>query len=113
MNSRCHWKILPAAAVALSLAVAVGCGPKKEATPQPLPLTPAVQQQLAEAEKSPEAALAMLNDALKDWLLRHPDYPKKLDEFVTGRVLPKLPAPPPGKEFAIDRTRGAVVLVDK
>ena len=109
MLSRRHWEFFLVAAFTL----AVGCGPKKAAQPEPLPLTPAAKQQLADAEKSPEAALALMNEALKDWLLRHPDYPKSMNEFVTGRVLPQLPTPPPGKEFAIDRTRGVVVLVDK
>ena len=54
-----------------------------------------------------------VSEAMKDWLLRHPEYPKTVQEFVTARVLPKLPTPPPGKVFAIDRTRGVVVLVDK
>lgn len=35
-----------------------------------------------------------MNDAMKDWLLRHPEYPKTVQEFVTARVLPKLPTPP-------------------
>ena len=100
--------------LALAWTAATGCGGKKDARQrEPLPLTPAAKQMLAEAEKSPEATLALLNEALKDWLLRHPDYPKTVQEFVTARVLPKLPTPPPGKDFAIDRTSGAVVLVDK
>lgn len=100
--------------LALAWTAAVGCGEKKDANQRaPLPLTPESQKLLADAEKSPEATLALMNDAMKDWLLRHPDYPRTVQEFVTARVLPKLPTPPPGKEFAIDRTRGVVVLVDK
>lgn len=91
-----------------------GCGKKSDGlTLGPLPLTPDVQLLFDDADKSPEAALTLLNDTLKDWLLRHPDYPRTVHEFVTARVLPKLPKPPPGKEFSIDRTRGVVVLVDK
>ncbi|GDY23074.1 hypothetical protein LBMAG56_44210 [Verrucomicrobiota bacterium] len=99
--------------LALAWTATIGCGEKKDANREPLPLTPETQKQLADAEKSPEASLALMNDAMKDWLLRHPEYPKTVQEFVTARVLPKLPTPPPGKEFAIDRTRGVVVLVDK
>lgn len=100
--------------LAFALTTAVGCGEKKDPSQRvPLPLTPEAQRILDEAEKSPEASLALLNETLKDWLLRHPDYPKTVQEFVTARVLPKLPTPPPGKEFAIDRTGGMVVLVDK
>lgn len=100
--------------LALAWTIAAGCGEKKAASQrEPLPLTPESQKLLADAEKSPEASLALMNEAMKDWLLRHPEYPKTVQEFVTARVLPKLPTPPPGKVFAIDRTRGVVVLVDK
>ena len=100
--------------VAIGLLTVAGCDGQKNARQrEPLPLTPEAKQMLAEAEKSPEATLALMNEALKDWLLRHPEYPKTVQEFVTARVLPKLPTPPPGKEFAIDRTHGVVVLVDK
>lgn len=100
--------------VAGSWLTSSGCGKKSDGLPpEPRPLTPEVQLLFDDADKSPETALALLNDTMKDWLLRHPDYPRTVQEFVTARALPKLPKPPPGKEFAIDRTRGVVVLVDK
>lgn len=100
--------------VAGSLLGVSGCGGKNDSGPPgPLPLTPEARQILDAADKSPEAALDLLNETMKDWLIRRPDYPKTVQEFVTARVLPRLPTPPVGKEFAIDRTRGVVVLVDK
>jgi hypothetical protein len=76
-------------------------------------ITPEAQRILESADKSPDAALELLNETLKDWRLRRPDLPKTVQEFVTSRALPRLPVPPAGKDFAIDRTRGVVVLVDK
>lgn len=92
----------------------LGCGGSKDGgQPTPVPITPEAERILSNADKSPEAALELLNETLKDWLLRQPGYPKTVQEFVTARALPRLPVPPVGKDFAIDRTRGAVVLVDK
>lgn len=100
--------------VAGALVAGAGCRRGKDSDQSvPPPITPEVQRILDHADKSPEAALALLNETMKDWLLRHPEHPKSLQEFVTGRALPRLPVPPAGKEFAVDRTRGVVVLVDK
>jgi hypothetical protein len=110
MNSRDFPAIV---LLAGGLLLGAGCGRDDAAKSAPRPVPAEFQQKLAEADQSPEAALAIMNEAMKDWLLRRPEYPKTVGEFVTARVLPKIPAPPAGKEFAIDRTRGVVVLVDK
>ena len=101
------------ALIAGALVIAAGCGSKEAAPPPPVRIPPEAQRILDNADKSPDAALDLLNETLKDWRLRHPDLPKTVQEFVTSRTLPRLPVPPAGKEFAIDRDRGVVVLVDK
>jgi len=40
------------------------------------------------------------------------DYPKDLQVLVDRKLIPRLPAPPPGKKFAIDRQHVRVILVD-
>lgn len=98
--------------LSVCLVAGEGCGRKKRVSPAGPPVfTPEAVQQIVEAEKSPQASLELLNDSLKDWLLRNSKYPKDLQEFVTVGVLPRLPAPPPGKRFAIDTQRACVVLV--
>ena len=90
-----------------------GCDRKPARQNVPKPFTPEAQQLLAEAEKSPEASLELLNETLKDWLLRHPNFPKDLQEFVTARMLPRMPAAPPGKRFVMDVQQRRVVLADQ
>ena len=71
---------------------------------------PEVIRQVAEAEKSPQASLELLNETLKNWVLRNNNYPKDLQEFVTAGMLPRLPIPPPGKRFVVDPEKRSVVL---
>ncbi len=92
--------------------VAGGCKKKRDAGSSAA-FTPAAIQQIAEAEKSPEASLDLLNETLKDWVLRKSSYPKDPQEFVTARILPRLPTPPPGKKFVIDAQHVRVVLANE
>lgn len=96
------------------LATGAACNRKKVEPPgPPSTFTPAAIQQVADAEKSPQASLEMLNENLKDWVLRKSVCPKDPQEFVTAGVLPRLPNPPPGKKFIIDAQHIRVVLVNE
>lgn len=92
----------------------VGCNRKKRgaqaATPQ---FPPEAVQAVIEAEQSPQASLALLNETLKEWVLRRNQFPKDLNEFVTGGMLPRLPVAPPGKRFVMDVQQRRVVLTDQ
>jgi hypothetical protein len=67
----------------------------------------------AGAPQVAEASVQQLTEAVRVWLQVYPDYPKDLKELVDKKLIPKLPAPPPGKKFAIDRKSISVILVDK
>lgn len=92
----------------------VGCNRKKRgasaATPQ---FPPEAVQAVVAAEQSPQASLALLNETLKEWVLRRNEFPKDLNEFVTGGMLPRLPAAPLGKRFVMDVQQRRVVLADQ
>ena len=61
---------------------------------------------------SPDAHLRALNAALTFWLAAGRPLPKDLYELVAAKLLPRIPAPPPGKRFAIDGKSLQVVMVD-
>ncbi len=56
--------------------------------------------------------LRILNEQLNAWMMANNAAPKDLNEFVQKGLLPRLPAPPQGKKFAIDAAAG-VILVDR
>lgn len=60
--------------------------------------------------KSPNDHLRVLNEALTFWMASGRPFPKDLNELVTGKLLKRLPAPPPGKQFVLDRAKSQVVL---
>lgn len=105
---------LPLLLLAVCLAVNGGCRRKKTAAPlAATQFSPEAVLAVTEAEKSPQASLALLNETLKDWLLRQPQLPKDANEFVTARLLPRLPTPPPGKRFVLDPKQRGFVLADQ
>lgn len=100
--------------LAICLAIGSGCGRKKRGSGSgPWTFTPEAIQQVADAEKTPQASLELLNETLKDWVLRKSSYPKDPQEFITAGMLPRLPNPPPGKKFAIDAQHVRVVLANE
>jgi hypothetical protein len=90
-----------------------GCNRKKRGGPTAPQFSAEAMQAVVEAERSTQGSLTLLDETLKNWLLRHPSYPKELQEFVTTGMLPRLPTPPPGKKFVIDPQRKSVVLADQ
>ena len=87
--------------VTLSVGLGAGCG--KSEPPDPV------------AAMSPgEVALTSgLSEALQTYYYTNRNVPTNFDEFVTAAGLTKVPEPPEGKKFAIDRRQLRVVVVDR
>jgi len=81
--------------IALCGTAMVGCGKKETA--------------------SSEASLPELDLALQSAAVANGKFPEKIDELREFLALQgkRLPAPPPGKQFAIDSTNRTVVLISK
>lgn len=102
------------ALLAACLVVGAGCNRRKRSGQPPAPVfPPEAIQQVANAEKSPQASLALLNETLQNWVLRQNRFPTNLQEFVAAGMLPRLPIAPPGKRFVMDTQQKRVVLADQ
>jgi hypothetical protein len=104
------------AAVLLVACVAAGTGcnrKRRSSQPPATAFPPEAVQEVVNAEKSPQASLALLNEALQNWLLRRNSFPADPQEFVAAGMLPRLPAAPPGKRFVVDTQLKRVVLTDQ
>ena len=62
------------------------------------------------ASKSPDEQVRGLNGVLSFWLDTGRPFPQDLNEFVAAKLMPRLPTPPPGKQFVLDAARRQVVL---
>ena len=60
--------------------------------------------------KSPNDHLRVLNEALTFWQASGRPFPKDLNDLVASKLLKRLPVPPPGKQFVLDRAGNRVVL---
>lgn len=60
--------------------------------------------------KSSNDHLRVLNEALTFWQASGRPFPKDLNELVTAKLLKRLPVPPPGKQFVLDRAKNQVLL---
>ena len=82
-----------------------GCGGKK-----------AANADLQQALEQMDPALAGVNHEITGAMHRYLDkigkLPDELDELVTKGYLKKLPTPPPGKHFFINRTNYQVEIVE-
>lgn len=54
-----------------------------------------------------------MTGALEAWFTSRGAAPKNFQEMIKAGFIKKMPAPPPGKEFAIDAKNLQVVLVDR
>ena len=106
---------LTVAAVALSAA----CRKKADSSDaqQPPPNSPVAKavsemdQKLASGDV--QAQLQVLSQLLQAWVMTRNGFPGSVEEFVTAKMIAKVPAPPAGKKFAIDRQGIRVVLADQ
>lgn len=64
------------------------------------------------ASGNPQLQVQVLDELLQAWTMSKNDLPKDLEEFVKAGMLTRLPTPPPGKRFVIDRKSGHVVLTN-
>jgi hypothetical protein len=62
---------------------------------------------------NPQLQVQVLDEILQAWAMSNPELPKDLEEFVRAGMLTKIPTPPPGKRFMIDRKTGRVVLANQ
>ncbi len=100
--------------LAACLAAGAGCNRKRRGgQPPATAFPPEAIQAVVNAEKSPQASLTLLNEALQNWLLRRNSFPADPQEFVAVGMLPRLPVAPPGKRFVVDTQLKRVVLTDK
>ena len=103
-------KLLPCLLLAAIAITIPSCGAKKN------PVAPgpnaAMEKFAAELNGSdPEAHLRVLTEALQAYMMTKNMLPKELSELVSSGLIPKLPAPPTGQKFEIDKAAAAVVLV--
>jgi hypothetical protein len=113
----------------LMLSIAVGCSksnspapaappaaansPAVSATSAPAPApTPVATAQPAPAANATNSlsSLQVLNRTLLGWMIRNRRHPKDFQEFASTANI-QIPAPPPGKKYALNG-RGFIVLVD-
>ena len=103
----CRKEAAPAPAK-ISLAPPPTATVESEASPAPSPpFSPDVsgtavapyQQDLE--SKSADEQLRGLNGVLSFWLATGRPFPKDLNELVAAKLVPRLPAPPPGRQFAL------------
>ena len=86
----------------LCLAVTVGCRKHKQEPPPspPLPVDVAAR----------EPTLQELNEVIQAWFTSRGKAPESLEEMAKARFIPKVPTPPPGKQYVIDKEKLRVVL---
>jgi hypothetical protein len=65
------------------------------------------------ASGNPQVQVQVLDEILQAWAMSNPELPKDLEEFVRAGMLTKIPSPPPGKRFLIDRKTARVVLANQ
>lgn len=89
---------------------APGCRKKPAAAPATPSPAPAEASGAAAAQKDPD--LTALNAAYKKFWREQGSPPAKLDDLVTRKYMPSIPAPPPGKKFNVDWKKMEVTLID-
>ena len=60
--------------------------------------------------KSANDNLRALNEAITFWMASGRPFPKDLNELVAGKLITRLPPPPPGKQFLLDPSGMRVTL---
>jgi hypothetical protein len=93
-------------------AVSVDATPEAAAPPAPTPNEPPPTGAPASAPEH-ELSLKELTTAVQTYMQVNPEYPKDLNDLVKMKLLKKMPVPPPGKKFVIDRQNICVILADK
>jgi ABC-type Fe3+-hydroxamate transport system substrate-binding protein len=82
----------------------------------PLPPAPGVVAASAEAptdEPSGQVSLEQINKAMKEYIVISPTPPSDLAELYRAKLIPKIPVPPPGKVYVVDKKKAQVALVNQ
>jgi hypothetical protein len=94
-----------------------GC--KKKTPPPPsapahpsVPVALATPQQAATATRASGPESEAVNKALAMYVPLN-GYPTDLNILVDGKVVTKLPTPPPGKKFGIDQAKMQLILLNE
>lgn len=86
------------------LSVAACCACKKKPAPAPAP----VPSEAVTIAKEP--TLNELNEAVQAWFTSRGQAPNSLEELAKARFISKVPTPPPGRQYIIDKEKLRVVL---
>ena len=87
-----------------------GCRKRPTASGPAIPSEPLYR---IDGAPTPAAQVKLLTHALVTYEESYGGTPDDLNRLVEKRVLDRLPVPPPGKKFAIDRTKHEVALVNQ
>ena len=60
-----------------------------------------------------QVQLQVLNQLLQAWVMSKNSFPDSVEEFAKAGTVAKIPAPPAGKRFAIDRNAVKGTLTDQ
>lgn len=77
---------------------------RRKSTPVPAPPPP---EALATAR---EPTLTELNEAVQAWFTSRGQAPASLEELAKAKFISKVPTPPPGRQYVIDKENLRVVL---
>ena len=88
--------------ISLSLLLVAGCERKKLEAVSPPPAPPAASVK--------EPTIEELNEAVQAWFTSRGRPPESFEQMAQARFLPKVPTPPPGRQYVIDREKLRVVL---
>ncbi len=102
----------------IALVLGTACRKKDAPGGKLPPPSPAVAQAMNEMEQrlssgDVQAQLQVLTQLLQAWVMSKNTFPEDVQEFVKAGTIAKLPTPPSGKKFAIDRQTIRVVLKDQ
>lgn len=104
--------------VALTAVLLMAGGCRKTETPSAPPAGSEAAKALNEMDQKlasgdVQAQLQVLSQLLQAWVMTKNSFPASVDEFVQAKMIAKVPAPPAGKKFVIDRQGVRVVLADQ
>jgi hypothetical protein len=112
--SGCHREPSPAPSAAPTAARSVSVDVASEsAPPPPAPAGAAAPVEATTDEPTGSVSLEQLNKAMKDYIVISPTPPDDLAELYRAKLIPRIPVPPPGKVYVVDKKKAQVTLVNK
>lgn len=80
---------------------------------QPAAPPPVVNPVVIPKEADASAALSQLTQAYRRFVFEHRRSPKTIEEVMASGYVGKVPPPPPGKKYAINKQDGTVILMNQ